>query len=259
MRTESTSRIFVLVLAIAVAAAAPAFAHNLGEMGDMEIQEDQNATQMSPGDVDAMSHGGMDMGHDIHMMHSKNMMLHMKWTPERTPTGADEQRAAKLVDILKTTLAKYQDYKVAEADGYKPFHPEFKNQKVIHFTRWWYGMKAAFTFNPAEPTSLLYERTGDGGYKLIGAMYTASRHASLDKLNERVPLSVARWHEHIDLCFPPKGTAMASADWTKFGPNGSIATRQACDEAGGRFYPLLFGWMVHVYPWETNPKQVWAH
>jgi hypothetical protein len=246
-----------LACAIAIAIAAPAFAHNYGEMGDMEMQQDEQASQMNPGEVEAMSHGAM-MGHDPHMAQSENMMLHMTWSPEHAPTAADKARAAELVDVLKKALAKYKDYKVAEAAGYKPFHPEFKHQKIIHFTRFWYAVKATFVFNPAEPTSLLYEPLPDGGYKLVGAMYTASRHASLEKLNRRVPLSIARWHQHIDLCFPPKGTPLASVDWTRFGPNGSIATKAACNEAGGRFYPHLFGWMVHVYPWEKNPDLVWA-
>jgi hypothetical protein len=247
----------LLSAALAMAIAAPAFARNYGQMGDMEMQQDEAATHMNPGDMDAMSHGAM-MGHDPHMMHSGNMMLHMTWTPERTPTAADKARAEDLVDILKTALAKYQDYKVAEAAGYKPFHPEFKHQKIVHFTRFWYALKAAFVFNPAEPTSLLYKPLPDGGYKLIGAMYTAPRRASLEQLDKRVPLSVARWHQHIDLCFPAKGTPPGSVDWKQFGPNGSIATQAACDEPGGRFYPHLFGWMVHVYPWEKNPELVWA-
>ena len=31
-----------------------------------------------------------------------------------------------------------------------------------------------------------------------------------------------------------------------------------CDAAGGEFLPHLFGWMVHVYPYETDPKKVWS-
>jgi hypothetical protein len=247
----------VLAIATAIAIAAPAFARNYGEMGDMESQQEEKALNLSPGDVEAMSHDAM-AGHDPHMMHSKNMMMHMTWTPERAPTAADKARAAEIVDTLQSALAKYTDYKVAEAAGYKPFHPEFKHQKIVHFTRFWYALKATFVFNPAEPTSLLYEPLPGGGYKLVGAMYTASRRASLDRLNKRVPLSIARWHQHIDLCFPPKGTPPESVDWTRFGPNGSIATKAACDEAGGRFYPHLFGWMVHVYPWEKDPNLVWA-
>jgi hypothetical protein len=220
-------------------------------------------------DMKGMDMGGHDMSqmasdeamdHDMHMGHGamKNMSLHMAYTDLRPGNDADKARAAVLVTDLQHALAKYQDYHVAEADGFKPFHPEFK-QPVVHFTRNWNGLKAAFTFDPNEPTSLLYQRTSDGGYKLIGAMYTDRKGATEDQLNERVPLSVARWHRHINFCVPPRGTDMKTADWTKFGPNGSIATKEACDAAGGRFYPQVFGWMVHVYPWETNPQLVWAH
>ncbi|HLK85966.1 MAG TPA: hypothetical protein VKT27_05610 [Candidatus Binataceae bacterium] len=185
------------------------------------------------------------------------MALHMAWSDTRPETAADRARAAQIVKTLQTVLVRYKDYRVAEADGFKPFHPELP-QKIYHFTRWQNGLKAAFEFDPAAPTSLLYEKTADGGYELVGAMYTAPRGASQAKLDRRVPLSIARWHRHVNFCLPPKGR-MATADWTKFGPNGSIATRAACDAAGGRFYPQVFGWMVHVYPWASSLEMVFAH
>ncbi len=89
-------------------------------------------------------------------------------------------------------------------------------------------------------------------------MYTAPAKATPEKLNARVPLSVARWHLHVNICLPPRGQAQ-SADWTKFGPKGSISTLEECTAAGGRFFPHLFGWMVHVYPFEQSPENVWAH
>jgi hypothetical protein len=234
-------------LSVALAISASAFGHDMKGM-DMSGHD---MSQMSDED-------GMD--HDMHMGNGnmKNMSLHMAYTDLRPGNDADKTRAAVLVTDLQHALAKYQDYHLAEADGFKPFHPEFK-QPVVHFTRNWNGLKAAFTFDPNEPTSLLYQRTEDGGYKLIGAMYTDHKGATDDQLNQRVPLSVARWHRHINLCFPARGTDIKAADWTKFGFNGSIATKEACDAAGGRFFPQVFGWMVHVYPWETNPQLVWAH
>jgi hypothetical protein len=246
MLLQITALKIAAMLAVTLAVAAPAFA------------EDMKGMDMSGHDMSQMS-DGPEMDHDMHMGHGdmKNMPLHMAYTELRPGNDADNARAAVLVTDLQHALAKYQDYHVAEADGFKPFHPEFK-QAVVHFTKNWYALKAAFTFSPAEPTSLLYQRTPDGGYKLIGAMYTDRKGATEDQLNERVPLSVARWHRHINLCFPPKGAELKTADWTKFGFNGSIATKAACDAAGGRFLPQVFGWMVHVYPWETNPKLVWA-
>jgi hypothetical protein len=257
---------FAAMLAVALAVSAPAVAqdmkgmdmsgHDMSQMSGSPAPDPEN---MKEGEMDSMSDDPA-MDHDAHMGGGmKNMALHMAYTDLRPANDADKMRAAAIVTDLQRALAKYKDYHVAEADGFKPFHPEFKQQKVVHFTKNWYGLKAAFTFNPSEPTSLLYERTPDGGYKLIGAMYTDHKGATLEQLNERVPLSVARWHRHINFCIPARGTDMKTADWTKFGPNGSIATKEACDAAGGRFYPQVFGWMVHVYPWETNPQLVWAH
>jgi len=214
--------------------------------------------KLQPGVTDGAT-TAMSGGAAIPMCTTNNMFLHMDFTSLRPGNEGDDARAAVLVTDLQHALAKYKDYHVAEADGFKPFHPELKQQKVVHFTRNWYALKAAFTFSPTEPTSLLYQRTPDGGYKLIGAMYTDHKGASLDELNERVPLSVARWHRHVNFCIPARGVVLKTADWTRFGPNGSIATKAACDAVGGRFYPQVFGWMVHVYPWETNPQLVWAH
>jgi len=76
----------------------------------------------------------------------------------------------------------------------------------------------------------------------------------LDELNERVP---PLWHLHTNLCMPQRGQT-AHADWTKFGFTGSISTEAECQQAGGRFYPVIFGWMVHVYPFETAAAKVWA-
>ncbi len=234
------------LLAATLAISIPAFA-----------QDAKVIPMCKEGATEAMS-GGPEMEHDSHMGNMKNMALHMAFTDLRPANDGDQARAAVLVTDLQHALAKYQDYHVAEADGFKPFHPEFK-QHMVHFTKNWNGLKAEFEFLPTEPTSLLYEHTPDGGYKLIGAMYTDRKNASVDQLDKRVPLSVARWHRHINLCFPTKNTDMKTADWSKFGFNGSIATKQACDAAGGRFFPQVFGWMVHVYPWETNPQLVWAH
>ncbi len=39
---------------------------------------------------------------------------------------------------------------------------------------------------------------------------------------------------------------------------GSIVTQDACDAANGRFQPVIFGWMVHVYPFEDSLDKVFA-
>ncbi len=44
----------------------------------------------------------------------------------------------------------------------------------------------------------------------------------------------------------------------RFGLNGSITTKERCEAAGGKFYPVVFNWMVHVYPFEKDPQDVWS-
>jgi hypothetical protein len=68
---------------------------------------------------------------------------------------------------------------------------------------------------------------------------------------------VAQWHQHINICLPPKDHGEV-ADWTKFGFAGSISTADACKANGGEFFPVIFGWMVHVYPFASDRAAVWG-
>jgi hypothetical protein len=185
-------------------------------------------------------------------------MTHMYMTTLRPANPADQKRADEIVAALKPAIEKYKDYHVALEEGFKIFAPDFP-QPVYHFTNSKYALKAIFTFDPAEPTSLLYRKNKDGSYTLVGAMYTARKRATEDEINERVPLSVATWHKHVNFCLPPRGTPAAQWDLKKFGATGSINTEEACKEMNGRFYPQIFGWMVHVYPYRSDPAKVWAH
>jgi len=192
------------------------------------------------------------------MAHTHHMGMddaHMRMTPARPATEEDRKRAGEITATLAAAIQKYRDYHVALDEGYRIFAPNVP-QAQYHFTNYWNGFLEGFTFDPARPTSLLYKKTKDG-YELVGAMYTAPRAATLDELNERVPLGVARWHQHTNLCIPGRGEA-GHADWSKFGLTGSIVSEQSCKDAGGRFYPVIFGWMVHVYPFESSPAKVWA-
>ncbi|HEY3927587.1 MAG TPA: hypothetical protein VGL89_04365 [Candidatus Koribacter sp.] len=200
-------------------------------------------------------HAGMtDSAMAMHEMHSST---HMQMTELRTEQPGDRKKADEVAGAAKAVMAKYTDYKAAEADGFRPFLPNVK-QKMVHFTNYRYAMEAAFGFNPEHPTSLLYEPVGTG-YRLIGVMYTAPFRFSPDQLNERVPLSIAQWHVHINLCMPPAGERDAALQaHPKFGINGAISTENACTEAGGTFHPHVFGWMVHVYPNEQDPSRIWS-
>jgi hypothetical protein len=186
------------------------------------------------------------------------MSGHMYMTVLRPQKADDRQKADTLVAAAKAAMAPYQDYRKALSDGYEIFLPNIP-QPQYHFTNYAYALEARSHFDPLKPTSLLYKKAGDGGYKLVGAMYTDRVDATEDELNERIPLSIARWHQHINFCKAPAGqkTGYFGPD-AKFGLRGSITTKEACEAAQGKFYPHVFGWMVHVYPYETEPKNIWS-
>jgi hypothetical protein len=187
-----------------------------------------------------------------------HMAGHMHMTVLRPLQAGDQQKADAIVAAAKSAIAPYQDYHKALADGYQIFLPDLP-QAQYHFTKYSYALEARFHFDPSKPTSLLYKKTADGGYKLVGAMYTDKMSASEDELNERIPLSIAHWHQHINFCKAPAGQKAAYfGPDAKFGLLGSITTQEACEAAGGEFHPHLFGWMVHVYPNETDARKTWG-
>ncbi|HUN85477.1 MAG TPA: hypothetical protein VMU48_13925 [Terracidiphilus sp.] len=199
---------------------------------------------------------GMSGGSMMHKGH--HMSDHMFMSTMRPLKPGDQQKADAIVAAAKEAMAPYQDYRKALADGYRIFLPNIP-QPLYHFTNYENGREAAFQFDPLKPTSLLYIKTTDGGYKLIGAMYTDRVNASQDELNDRIPLSIAHWHQHVNFCKAPPGQLAAYfGPNAKFGLLGSIHTKDACDAAGGTFIPHVFGWMVHVYPYESDPKKVWS-
>jgi hypothetical protein len=218
----------------------PAAGADHTNMPGMNMQAGQANEQAAMEDMANMHHGDT---------------AHMHMTSAKPLSANDHQRADEIVKELRVGIEKYKDYHVALNEGFQIFHPEIP-QSEYHFTNYSNGFEAAFTFDAAKPTSLLYKKTATG-YELVGAMYTMPKRATEEQLNERVPLSIATWHLHTNLCMPPKD-ARRSADFTKFGLHGSIATQEACDAAGGKFHPVVFGWMVHVYPYEDSTQKIFA-
>jgi hypothetical protein len=188
--------------------------------------------------------------------HHMEMGPHMRMTALRKPKPGDRERADAVVRAARAYLEKYRDYLSALQDGYQIFLPNVP-QNVYHFTNYSYGFEELFQFKPERPGTLLYEKTPDG-YRLVGAMYTAAPDATEKEMDERIPLSAGQWHAHVNFCFAPRNRNQALHDRHRFGFAGSISTRDECAKAGGRFVPQFFGWMVHVYPFERNPKDIWA-
>ena len=189
--------------------------------------------------------------------------LHMRLTPLRPGAAGDSARAAAILATMRRDLLRYRDIRVAEADGFRQFVPGAA-APVQHYTklRWW--LQARSGLNPSRPSSLLYRRAADGSLELAGAMFTAPPDATEDALDARLPLSVVRWHQHVNWCVPPLRHARKRWRETKngqpvFGPRSPIATPEACDAVGGRFRPRLLGWMVHVMAFAgDDPREIWG-
>ena len=135
-----------------------------------------------------------------------------------------------------------------------------KQAKVLHYTSLANGFRARAAFDPARPTSLLYERD---------ARRTAAPHRRHVHRARRAPRSTnstpacrSAWCSGT--CTPTSAClrgreARNAANFVgrnaKFGPRGSITTEEACVQAGGRFRAQSFGWMVHVNVMSGDP---WA-
>ncbi len=242
-----------------------------GSSAPASAQQSMPGMDMPGHDMSNMNMKDMPMGGDkdpdkdsdasAHAMHSMeghmDMGPHMKMTALHPPKPGDAERAKEVAESARKASEKYIDYRTALAEGYQIFHPEIP-QKMYHFTNYRYAIEAFMHFNPEHPTSLLYEKHGDD-YKLIGVMYTAPKRLGEEELDQRIPLSVAQWHEHVNFCAPPPDRRQEMrAPHPQFGLKGSITTQEACDAAGGTFHPVIFNWMVHVYPFEKDQASIWS-
>jgi len=260
-------RLGFLIVTLALSINAPAFAHDMAEMEEMD------GLDMAP---NAMG-GQMGMG------------AHMVMTSSRPQKPNDIERAHDVIDTLRRALVKYHDSRVALSEGYRIFLPTVA-QEVYHFTD--YGAASreySGHFDLAHPGSILYVKNSSGDYVLVGAMYSAPADYTPDQLDALIPLSVAHWHAHTNICLPngitlddllrgdigtthldmpgtmPTGSPSSApainrrlgflADG-RFGFTGKIADAAECEAAGGHFLKQAFGWMVHVYPFNGDDLKV---
>jgi hypothetical protein len=250
------------------------------------FSHDMAGMNMSGSDMSAMDHpmAPNGMGGHMHMMEN-----HMRMTELRPATAADEERAHQIVETLRSSIAKYRDYHVALAHGMRIFLPAIP-QDVYHFTDYAQsGNEYQGRFDISHPGSILYSRDDAGNYTLFGAMYSAPPDATMDDLDQIVPLSIARWHVHTNICLPnditiedllrnnigadrngepgmlPVSASPNAADLNhrygfladgRFGFEGKISDTKDCTAAGGHLLDQAFGWMVHVYPFSGDDLKV---
>jgi hypothetical protein len=165
--------------------------------------------------------------------------MHMAFTATRPGTAADTARALDVVERLRAAIAPYQALAAAEAAGYRSRKdPEMvKGARLLHVGKRIGRKGDAKPFDPAAPQALLYRRDADGQFRLAGAMYVAPPSATLDDLDAMIPLSVAHWHRHMNVCI--------SGNRRSFRRIPEATTAEACEAAGGGFRAES-RYMVHV-------------
>jgi hypothetical protein len=244
-------------------------------------------------EMETASSGSSDTGAMGAMGKKMAMSAHMTMTSTRPPTPADVERARQILETMRAALSRYTDYKAAMADGYEPFMPTVP-QDVYHFANRQVTIGEYLgDFDLKHPGSLLYEKSTFGGWKLVGAMYDAPPQDTPEQLDKLIPLGIARWHQHTNICLPagvteqdvmngkigatmrpnitsaidrPGGRSAAIGDAARmrfgymadprFGFAGTISTQAECEAVGGNFHPRIFGWMVHVYPFGSDDLKV---
>jgi hypothetical protein len=181
----------------------------------------------------------------------------LRLPPSRTPTPDDSVRGAAVVEVARAAVARYRLPGDAEQDGYRLFAPQFKGQRVLHYVNRSNARRNRFSFDPARPTALLYRPVAGGDPELLGVMYTMPASATPDELDANVPVALASWHQHTNVC-RPKGRQEDDIAAFMTAKAGRITTREACEAAGGRFMAESRNWMVHVNVM-AQPEDIWEH
>jgi hypothetical protein len=162
--------------------------------------------------------------------------------------------AERLIAILRRELPKYRDLTVARRDGFAPAGEDVPVGALKHWINPGNVRVGWQHLDPERPMALLYRNTGHG-YELAGAMFSAPYASSPIDLNNRIPLALGHWHAHRNICQPRAGVHIERSELRRFGFSGSITSREDCAAAGGAFLDNVYGWMVHVYPFEPKLEE----
>lgn len=261
-------KLSLVIVAVALTISATALAHDIAAIGD----DDGQSSVSGP-----------------NAMCGRGLNAHMVMTSLRPQTPQDLARAHDVLDTLGHALAPYHDSRVPLSQGYRIFLPTVP-QEVYHFTNYAASQQEYMgNFDLAHPGSLLYVKNSSGEYVLVGAMYSAPPEYTQEQLDALIPLSVARWHQHVNICLPdgitlgdlmhgdvgathidepgmiPVSSSASAAGINqrlgfladgRFGFTGTISDEAVCEAAGGHLLKRAFGWMVHVYPFNGDDLKV---
>jgi len=174
-------------------------------------------------------------GHQMAMQHE-----HGSGVPV---TYEELTKTTELLGTARKATAKYQDVRVAEADGFRAIGPDVPGMG-IH-----YVASRSGGFDIERPSILLYEKNAasPGGYALVGVSYLLSGEPDADgqPKNPPFPKSLASWHRHSNLCVFPNRSV-----------KGNLSEAD-CVAQGGKFNALT-QWMIHAWIWKDSPTGVFS-
>jgi hypothetical protein len=175
---------------------------------------------------------------------SGNVMPHPSHANGAPISYAELKNTVALLDRARQATAKYQDVRVAEADGYQVVGPDSPGMGV-HFVL----TMEPKGFDIEKPPILLYVKdpAAQGGYTLAGVSYLWNAPEGPDgqPMNPPFPKSLAPWHRHDNICVLPHLE----------NPHG--LTESQCREQGGHFIGKS-QWLVHAWIWKDNPSGVFS-
>lgn len=163
-------------------------------------------------------------------------------------TGVDvtaEQLAAaeKLAADTKAGTARFQDFAVARAEGYRQITPFIGGLAHFHNQAYYFG---APPLDPQHPAELIYLRRKDGSMLLVGVMYLMLP----GQTGPRIGGALTTWHAHDNLCFSTaSGMITALTDSAGRCPAGTVFS--------GATPEMLHVWVVDnpagVFSEDMNP------
>jgi hypothetical protein len=191
---------------------------------------------------EAMEHNHSMNGHGMEVSMSESHSHHGNAIPV---TYEELTKTAIQLEAARRATEKYQDVRVAEADGYKAIGPEVPGMG-IHYVG--FGPRTP-GFDLERPDILLYEKSpsATGGYASVGVSYLLNAETDADgqPKNPPFPKSLASWHRHSNLCVFPDSSVKADLSETE------------CVAKRGRFNALT-QWMVHAWIWKDSPLGVFS-
>ena len=180
----------------------------------------------------AHDHGGSAAAAPTPKPYDPTQPIDLSGTPGVTP---QQQAAAEnLIAVTLVRLPQWNDYKVAEAAGFRSIGDALTGHE--HFINWdWINDDTVL--DPDYPESLVYEPQPDGSKKLVSAMYMLADTVKLTEVPD-IGGALMQWHIHDDLCFSSDPEAPRVAGVTSVGgtcPNGLTKLRPA---------PMIHVWIT---------------